>query len=255
MIPHPPSCADPLHGRLQRDRHHRQAEARAGHRCSARKAGADDRRSCRSRCCCGRRRGCGCRGRRRRREGGRQGRREAGRQGRRQGTPAARRTRRDPVFLLVGLGNPGQKYARTRHNVGFDVVDRLGERWGIAVTRSASQSLVGDGLVKNERAVLMKPQTYVNLSGGPVRAAMDFYKVPIENIVVVHDELEVPFGRVRVKRSGGHGGHNGIRDLNQHLGTDTRVCASARADRPRVGIRPTSCSRAGARKRDKRSCG
>jgi PTH1 family peptidyl-tRNA hydrolase len=124
------------------------------------------------------------------------------------------------VFLLVGLGNPGQKYARTRHNVGFDVVDRLGERWGIAVTRSSSQSLVGDGLVKNERAVLMKPQTYVNLSGGPVRAAMDFYKVPIGNVVVVHDELEVPFGRVRVKRGGGHGGHNGIRDLNQHLGTD-----------------------------------
>ena len=124
------------------------------------------------------------------------------------------------MFLLVGLGNPGQKYARTRHNVGFDVVDRLGERWGIAVTRSSSQSLVGDGLVKNERAVLMKPQAYVNLSGGPVRAAMDFYKVPIANVVVVHDELEVPFGRVRVKRGGGHGGHNGIRDLNQHLGTD-----------------------------------
>ena len=124
------------------------------------------------------------------------------------------------MFLLVGLGNPGQKYARTRHNVGFDVVDRLGERWGIAVTRSSSQSLVGDGLVKNERAVLMKPQAYVNLSGGPVRAAMDFYKFPIGNVVVVHDELEVPFGRVRVKRGGGHGGHNGIRDLNQHLGTD-----------------------------------
>lgn len=124
------------------------------------------------------------------------------------------------MFLLVGLGNPGQKYARTRHNVGFDVVDRLGERWGIAVTRSSSQSLVGDGLVKNERAVLMKPQTYVNLSGGPVRAAMDFYKVPIGNVVVVHDELEVPFGKVRIKRGGGHGGHNGLRDLNQHLGTD-----------------------------------
>jgi len=88
------------------------------------------------------------------------------------------------------------------------------------VTRSSSQSLVGDGLVKNERAVLMKPQTYVNLSGGPVRAAMDFYKVPIGNVVVVHDELEVPFGCVRVKRGGGHGGHNGLRDLNQHLGTD-----------------------------------
>ena len=124
------------------------------------------------------------------------------------------------MFLLVGLGNPGQKYARTRHNVGFDVVDRLGERWGIAVTRSSSQSLVGDGLVKNERAVLMKPQAYVNLSGGPVRTAMDFYKVPIGNVVVVHDELEVPFGRVRGNRSGGHGGHNGLRDLNQHLGTD-----------------------------------
>ncbi len=124
------------------------------------------------------------------------------------------------MFLLVGLGNPGQKYARTRHNVGFDVVDRLGERWGIAVTRSSSQALVGDGLVKNERAVLMKPQAYVNRSGGPVRAAMDFYKVPLENVLVVHDELEVPFGKVKIKRSGGHGGHNGLRDLNQHLGTD-----------------------------------
>jgi PTH1 family peptidyl-tRNA hydrolase len=124
------------------------------------------------------------------------------------------------MFLLVGLGNPGQKYARTRHNVGFDVADRLGERWGIAVTRTASNALVGDGIVKNERAVIMKPQAFVNRSGGPVRAAMDFYKIPIGNVVVVHDELEVAFGKVRIKRGGGHGGHNGVRDLNQHVGTD-----------------------------------
>lgn len=121
--------------------------------------------------------------------------------------------------MVVGLGNPGRKYARTRHNAGFLVVERLAERWGIDPGRKTqSGALVGDGRVRDVAVVLVRPQSYMNLSGQPTRALMDFYKLTPEDVLVVHDEVDLPFGAVRLKSGGGHGGHNGLRDLSRHLG-------------------------------------
>lgn len=121
--------------------------------------------------------------------------------------------------LVVGLGNPGRKYARTRHNAGFLVVERLAERWGIDPGRKTqSNALVGEGRVRDVPVLLARPQSFMNLSGQPARALMDFYKLSVEDVLVVHDEVDLPFGVVRVKSGGGHGGHNGLRDLSRHLG-------------------------------------
>lgn len=122
------------------------------------------------------------------------------------------------MFVVVGLGNPGHEYLDTRHNVGFLVVDGLARRAAASIDREQAGARVAKVLVAGEAALLAKPQKYMNLSGGPVRALMDFYKVPLDQVVVVHDDLDLPAGDVRVKVGGGHGGHNGLRDLNQHCG-------------------------------------
>ena len=122
--------------------------------------------------------------------------------------------------MVVGLGNPGRRYERTRHNAGFVVVERLAERWSIPADRKQSGALVGDGRIGDARVTLVRPQSFMNLSGQPVRALMDFLKLETPEIVVVHDEVDLPFGAVRCKQGGGHGGHNGLRDLNKHLGPD-----------------------------------
>jgi len=123
------------------------------------------------------------------------------------------------VRMVVGLGNPGRKYVRTRHNVGFLVVERLAERWGIdPARRTQSSALVGEGRVRDIPVLLVRPQSFMNLSGQPARALMDFYKLDTEGVLVVHDEVDLPFGVVRLKSGGGAGGHNGVRDLSRHLG-------------------------------------
>lgn len=122
--------------------------------------------------------------------------------------------------LVVGLGNPGRRYDKTRHNAGFLVVERLAARWAITADRKQLGSLAGDGLIAQERATLVRPQSFMNLSGQPVRAMMDFLKLDVADIVVVHDEVDLPFGSIRVKQGGGHGGHNGLRDLLKHIGPE-----------------------------------
>ena len=138
------------------------------------------------------------------------------------------------MFLVVGLGNPGRRYDGTRHNVGFDVVDRLCSRWGIDPTgRAQFGSLISDGVVAGTRALLARPQKYMNCSGQPVASLLGYYKLSAERVVVVHDEMGHPFGAVRCQAGGGHGGHNGLRDLIQHIGREFL--------RVRVGIgRPPS---------------
>lgn len=128
----------------------------------------------------------------------------------------------DP-WLVVGLGNPGPEYAKHRHNVGFMIVDLLAERARArfgrhrrAVAQVAEARLgLGD---EAPRLVLVKPMTYMNLSGGPVAALRQFYKVPMERVVAVHDELDIPYGQLRLKLGGGEGGHNGVRSLSNSLG-------------------------------------
>jgi PTH1 family peptidyl-tRNA hydrolase len=125
----------------------------------------------------------------------------------------------DDLWLVVGLGNPGPKYAGNRHNVGFFVLDELADRVGARFKAHKGRADVIEGRLAGQRAVLAKPSTYMNESGRPVASLRDFFKVPVERIVVVHDELDIPFGTLRLKRGGGDNGHNGLRSLTACLGS------------------------------------
>ena len=128
----------------------------------------------------------------------------------------------DAPWLVVGLGNPGPEYAKNRHNVGFMVADVLGSRIGARFgrhRRAAAQVAEGRMGYGGPRLVLVKPLTYMNLSGGPVAGLAQFYKVPIEQIVAVHDELDLPWTQLRLKLGGGEGGHNGLRSMSKSLGS------------------------------------
>ena len=123
--------------------------------------------------------------------------------------------------LIVGLGNPGNKYNKTRHNVGFDVVNLLAERCGIAApSKKQLGSLVASGQIANEKCVLALPQSFMNRSGQPVASLMGYYKVKPQDVIVVHDEIALEFNVVRCKKGGGHGGHNGLRDIVKHIGKE-----------------------------------
>ena len=121
--------------------------------------------------------------------------------------------------LIVGLGNPGSRYQGTRHNAGFMVLDRLAETLRIAIDRTKFAGLYGEANWCGERLVLIKPQTFMNLSGRVVADAARFHKIPPADIVVIHDELDLPFGQLRLKEGGGHGGHNGLRSIIAELGS------------------------------------
>ena len=125
-------------------------------------------------------------------------------------------------WLVVGLGNPGKEYAANRHNVGFMVADLLASRIGAKFGRSKrSHAEVAEGRLGfgGPKLILAKPLTFMNLSGAPVSQLAQFFKVPLENVIAVHDELDVPFGQIRVKRGGGEGGHNGLRSMSKSLAT------------------------------------
>ena len=122
--------------------------------------------------------------------------------------------------LFVGLGNPGAKYAGNRHNIGFMALDRIAEGHGFAPWRRAFKGMAAEGRLGVEKVLLLKPETFMNLSGESVRAAVDFYKLTPADVTVFHDELDLAPGKVRVKAGGGHAGHNGLRSIHTHLGTD-----------------------------------
>jgi PTH1 family peptidyl-tRNA hydrolase len=122
------------------------------------------------------------------------------------------------LWLVVGLGNPGPSYAKNRHNAGFMVLDVLAARAGGRFKSHRARADVLEGRLAGARAVLAKPRSFMNESGGPVKGLRDFYKVPVERVVVVHDELDIPFGAVRLKQGGGDNGHNGLRSITRSLG-------------------------------------
>ncbi|WP_067455997.1 aminoacyl-tRNA hydrolase [Actinomadura macra] len=122
------------------------------------------------------------------------------------------------VWLVVGLGNPGPSYAGNRHNVGFMVLDVLAGRVGGRFKSHRARADVVEGRLGGVRVVLAKPRTFMNESGGPVKALRDFFKVPVERVVVVHDELDIPYGTLRLKQGGGDNGHNGLRSITKSLG-------------------------------------
>jgi PTH1 family peptidyl-tRNA hydrolase len=123
-------------------------------------------------------------------------------------------------WLVAGLGNPGPEYAGTRHNAGYMVADLLAERMGARFKAHRSRNEIVEGRLAGVPVTLAKPRTFMNLSGGPVAALSAFYKIPVQRIVVVHDDLDIPFGSVRLKAGGGDNGHNGLRSITQALGTN-----------------------------------
>jgi len=122
------------------------------------------------------------------------------------------------MLLFVGLGNPGTKYARNRHNIGFMALDRIAEDHGFSPWKQKFQAELSEGRLGTEKVILLKPMTFMNLSGQSVGEAMRFYKLTPEDITVFHDELDLAPGKVRVKMGGGHAGHNGLRSIHQHVG-------------------------------------
>lgn len=137
--------------------------------------------------------------------------------------------------LIVGLGNPGPKYAQNRHNVGFMGIDRLADDGRIAVARKKFKGQYGAGTLDGASVVLLKPETFMNLSGQSVSPARSFFNVDVARIVVLHDELDLPFGRVRIKVGGGHAGHNGLRSIIDQLGTKDFVRIRIGIGRPEKG--------------------
>jgi len=134
--------------------------------------------------------------------------------------------------LLAGLGNPGSNYAMNRHNVGFLAIDRLADRHGCSPWKKRGPLLISDGRIGSQKIILVKPQSFMNKSGRPIAGIARFHKIDTNNIFVFHDEIDLATGKLRVKIGGGHGGHNGLRDIDRHIGGDYW--------RVRIGIgRPT----------------
>ncbi|MFN3827852.1 MAG: aminoacyl-tRNA hydrolase [Micavibrio sp.] len=121
------------------------------------------------------------------------------------------------MWLLVGLGNPGSKYENNRHNIGFMAIDAIADAQSFPAFKKKFQGLLSEGQIAGEKVILLKPQTYMNNSGQSVGEAAKFYKLPIENIIVFHDELDLASSKIRTKKGGGHAGHNGLRSMDSHL--------------------------------------
>jgi len=125
------------------------------------------------------------------------------------------------MFIIAGLGNPTLRYEGTRHNVGFEVIDTLADKYNIAVETRKSRALIGKGIIAGQKVILVKPQTYMNLSGESIGALADYYKIDEEKeLLVIYDDVSLDVGQLRIRRKGSAGGHNGIKNIIAHLGTD-----------------------------------
>ena len=124
------------------------------------------------------------------------------------------------MYAIIGLGNPEKKYDKTRHNIGFDVIDELASQMGVQVNTKRHKALCGVGQIGSEKVILVKPQTYMNLSGESIREVVNFYKISNEEVIVIYDDISLEVGRLRIREKGSHGGHNGIKSIIANLGTD-----------------------------------
>lgn len=129
------------------------------------------------------------------------------------------------MFLIVGLGNPGREYENTRHNIGFAAIDIIAEKYNIDVNRTKFKGEYGEGFINGNKVILLKPYTFMNLSGESVREAIDFYKLTEEEVLIIYDDISLEVGRLRIREKGSAGGHNGIKSIINHMGTDvfTRI--------------------------------
>lgn len=124
------------------------------------------------------------------------------------------------MYLVVGLGNPGKEYEGTRHNIGFEAIDYLSDKYNIELNREKFKGVFGEGFIKGKKVILLKPTTYMNLSGESIREVVNFYKISNEEIIVIYDDISLEVGRIRIREKGSHGGHNGIKSIIANLGTD-----------------------------------
>lgn len=137
------------------------------------------------------------------------------------------------MYLIVGLGNPEPEYCFTRHNMGFDVINKLSEKYNIDVNKSGFKALYGNGIINNQKVILCKPQTYMNLSGDSVIEISKFYKIPPQNIIIIYDDIDIESGIIKIRKKGGPGGHNGMKSIVSQLGTE---------DFPRIRIGTGFCN-------------
>lgn len=142
------------------------------------------------------------------------------------------------MYIIAGLGNPTKEYDKTRHNVGFSVIDALADQYNIDVSERKHKALCGRGAIEGQKVVLMKPQTFMNLSGESIRAAVDFYKVDPEDIIIIYDDISLEPGQLRIRLKGSAGGHNGIKNIIAHLGTQEfpRIKVGVGAKPPRMDL-------------------
>lgn len=124
------------------------------------------------------------------------------------------------MYLIVGLGNPETDYSKTRHNMGFNVINKIAEKYGIEVNKKKFDGLYGDGIIEGEKVILLKPQTYMNLSGKSIIQVVNFYKIPLENIIVIYDDVDVDTGLIRIRKKGSSGSHNGMKSVVEELNSE-----------------------------------
>lgn len=140
------------------------------------------------------------------------------------------------MFLIVGLGNPGSKYDNTRHNIGFEVIDNISNKYNIDINRQKFKGEYGEGFINNKKVILLKPATYMNLSGESIREVVNFYKISNENIIVIYDDISLDIGRLRIREKGSAGGHNGIKSIILNLSSDVFPRIKVGVGQPNVNL-------------------
>lgn len=133
------------------------------------------------------------------------------------------------MYLIVGLGNPEEDYSNTRHNMGFDTINKISKKYGIEVNQKKFKGLIGKGIIEGKKVILLKPQTFMNLSGESIRECIDFYKIDIKNLIIIYDDIDIEPGIIKLRKKGGAGSHNGMKSVVSQLKT-TDFC------RIRIGI-------------------
>ncbi len=149
------------------------------------------------------------------------------------------------MYIIAGLGNPTKEYDKTRHNVGFEVIDELAERYQIDISERKHRAFCGRGVVEGQKVLLVKPQTFMNLSGESLRMVLDYYKAPPEDLIVIYDDISLAPGQLRIRRKGSAGGHNGIKNIIAHLGTQEfpRIKVGVGEKPPRMDLKDYVLSR------------
>lgn len=124
------------------------------------------------------------------------------------------------MYLIVGLGNPEEDYSKTRHNMGFNVINKLSSKYGIEVNKKKFDSLYGEGMIENQKVILLKPQTYMNLSGKAMAQVVNFYKIPLDHVCVIYDDMDIEPGQIKIRKKGGAGSHNGMKSVVAELNSE-----------------------------------